>query len=115
MYYIPRGDGTQATRGVNIAKVLNMGVNFQASDGTYPVVGNNFWAMYDQPGERTGWGILSYNDNPYDGRDYRVTQPDPYTPGRTTLTEDRVYGDAITPIKNAHTAQFETLQKQFAH
>jgi hypothetical protein len=113
MYYIKRGDGTQATRGANIAKLLNIGMNYREEDGTYPVVGNNFWAMYDQPGEGTGWGIFSYNDNPYDGRDYRVAQPDPYTAGRTTLTEDRVYGDAITPIKNAHIAQFTTIQTQF--
>ncbi len=42
-----------------------------------------------------------------------MAQPDPYTTGRTTLTEDRAYGDAITPIKNAHVAQFTTLQAQF--
>ena len=113
LYYIKRGDGTQATRGANIAKTLNIGLSYHEADGTYPVVGNNFWGMYDQPGERTGWGLFSYNDNPYDGRDYRVTQPDPYTGGRTTLTEDRVYGDVITPIKNAHIAQFTTLQAQF--
>lgn len=112
-YYIKRGDGTQATRGANIARILHTGMSYQAEDGTYPVVGNNFWAMYDQPGERTGWGIFSYNDNPYDGRDYRVAQPDPYTSGRTTLTEDRVYGDAITPIKNAHIREFTALQTQF--
>jgi hypothetical protein len=114
MYYIKRGDGTQATRGAGIAARLAAQIAHRTPDGTYPVVGNNFWAMYDQPGERTGWGLFSYNDNPYDGRDYRVAQPDPYTPGRTTLTEDRVYGDAITPIKNAHIAQLTTLQTQFA-
>jgi hypothetical protein len=113
MYYIKRGDGTQATRGAGIAARLAAQIAYQTPDGTYPVVGNNFWGMYDQPGERTGWGIFSYNDNPYDGRDYRVAQPDPYTPGRTTLTEDRHYGDAITPIKNAHITQFTTLQTQF--
>jgi hypothetical protein len=113
MYYIKRGDGTQAARGANIGKLLNIGMNYREADGTYPVVGNNFWGMYDQPGEGTGWGIFSYNDNPYDGRDYRVAQPDPYTAGRTTLTEDRVYGDAITPLKSSHVAQFTTLQTQF--
>jgi hypothetical protein len=113
MYYIKRGDGTQAARGANIGRLLNLGMTYREADGTYPVVGNNFWAMYDQPGEGTGWGIFSYNDNPYDGRDYRVTQPDPYTPGRATLTEDRVYGDAVTPIKQAHIAQFTMLQNQF--
>jgi hypothetical protein len=113
MYYIKRGDGTQATRGARIAKILDAAINYQEADGTYPVVGYNFWGLYDQPGERIGWGIFSYNDNPYDGRDYRVAQPDPYTPGRTTLTEDRVYGDVLTPIKNAHITQFPTLQSQF--
>jgi hypothetical protein len=88
-------------------------MNYREEDGTYPIVGNNFWGMYDQPGEGIGWGIFSYNDNPYDGRDYQVALPDPYTPGRTTLTEDRPYGDAITPIKQAHIAQFSMLQTQF--
>jgi hypothetical protein len=69
--------------------------------------------VYDQPGEGTGWGIFGYNENPYDGRDYRIVQPDPITPGRTTLTEDRVYGDAITPIKSARIAEFTTLQIHF--
>jgi len=113
MYYVRRGDGTQAQRGANIARLLTRTMNYQEPDGTYPILGNNFWGMYDQPGERIGWGLFTYNDNPYDGRDYRVPQPDPYTPGRTTLTEDRVYGDAITPFKNAHIAQFTTLQTQF--
>ena len=98
MYYIKRGDGTQAARGANIGKLLNIGMNYREADGTYPVVGNNFWGMYDQPGEGTGWGIFSYNDNPYDGRDYRVAQPDPYAPGRTTLRVSTVaVGPAIGP------------------
>jgi hypothetical protein len=113
LYYIKRGDGSQVARGANIAKRLDIGMRYQEHDGTYPVLGNNFWGMYDQPGERIGWGLFTYNDNPYDGRDYRVAQPDPYTPGCTTLTEDRAYGDAITPIKRAHAAQLQILQGQF--
>jgi hypothetical protein len=88
-------------------------VSYREEDGTFPVLGYNFWGMYDQPGERTGWGLFSYNDNPYDGRDYRNPQPDPYAPGRTTLSEDRVYGDAITPIKQAHVAQHTALLARF--
>ncbi|MGH8952108.1 MAG: hypothetical protein ACRDX9_11845 [Acidimicrobiia bacterium] len=114
MYYVPKGDGTQAQRGASIAHNLTRQLTYRDADGTYRILGNNFWGLYDQPGEKIGWGIFSYNDNPYDGRDYRLSQPDPYTPGRTTLTEDRVYGDALTPIKNAHIAQFTTLQTQFA-
>ncbi len=85
----------QVVRGQRVNDRVTRLINFQASDGTYPFLGWFHWAAYDQVNEASGWGLLTLNDNPYDGRDYRVAMPDPHTPGRTTLTEDRVYGDYL--------------------
>ena len=114
LYYIPRGDGTQAARGTGIARNLKALASIRLADGTYPVVGNNFWGMYDQVGERIGWGLWTYNDNGYDGRNYLVSIPDPLATGRMTLTEDRVYGDSHTPVKAAQVELFSLIQAQIA-
>ena len=114
LYYIPKGDGTQAARGENIARILKAQAGIRLADGTFPVVGNNFWGMYDQVGERIGWGLWTYNDNGYDGRSYLTSIPDPLATGRMTLTEDRVYGDCHTPIKAAQVELFALIQAQIA-
>ena len=116
MYYLnPNGLDKQAANGARHATIITAAMQYQAPDGSYPYLGYFKWGLYDQPGDGVGvgWGLFSYNDNPYDGRDYRVAIPDPYTPGRTTWAEDRAYGDQLTPIVVAQKAMFTIVQSQF--
>ena len=59
---------TQASRGEHYATDLNAIFNAQGADGTYFALGMNFWGWSDDtPVEHTNYGLVSNNDNAYDG------------------------------------------------
>ena len=37
--------------------------------GNYPYLGVTFWELYDNWGEKLNWGIVTHNDNAYDGHE----------------------------------------------
>lgn len=85
----------QAVKGQKAKVDLEAALSYKTPGGVYPVIGYWWWAMYDHPGEGGGYGLCTLNLNPYDGRNYTASMPDPYTPGFNTLTEDQPYGDVL--------------------
>jgi len=69
--------------------------------GTYPIIGTNFWALIDFWNEKTDWGLISLNDNPYDGKSAtKTSRKDPW--GFSTGGEEKDYGDAVDYFKQAN-------------
>jgi hypothetical protein len=79
--------------------------------GVYQNGGLSWWGWYDQFDERINWGLVSYRDNAYDGKE-AVARPttDPY--GNTTIPEDRDFGDVLTSVKSANAQAFVTYHEQ---
>lgn len=60
--------GTQALRGEHYATDLSAIFNTRGADGTYFAVGMNFWGWSDDnSAEHTNYGLVSDNDDAYDG------------------------------------------------
>ncbi len=107
LYYM---SGTTAVTGSNTLMgaaekdcLLNESFSFSTTpSGIYPHIGWMKWEYPDQINEQLHWGVMSLNDNLYDGGDYRAVaqggpgpKPDPWDPTKTTLTEDFVYSDYL--------------------
>ncbi|HXM20956.1 MAG TPA: hypothetical protein VN948_06800 [Terriglobales bacterium] len=95
---------TQAARGQQYYDSERAAVNMRASNGTYPYVGISFWGLTDFWNEKIDWGLVSLNDNAYDGHE-AVTARGPCSPPLETMTcggEERNYGDAISKVKQAN-------------
>jgi len=59
---------TQAGRGAVYQQTVSALLRAKDSTtGTYHVVGFYWWDMFDENSEGLNWGLLSVNDNPYDG------------------------------------------------
>lgn len=60
----------QEDRGKAYDYQINGLLNYMSPYGSYPVVGESFWGLTDFPSEAGGinWGLVSLNDNPYDGK-----------------------------------------------
>ena len=96
---------TQEKRGQVYAEDQQYIFNAQAADGSYPIVGVNFWGLTDDtPGEHTNWGLISNRDNPYDGKcSVRATAvPDPL--GGHCGGEAADYGDFLSAVTVANAA-----------
>jgi len=66
----PIGFDTQTARGQ--AYYNMMAAQLQTAHttaGNYPYVGVTFWELYDNWGEKLNWGIVTHNDNAYDGHE----------------------------------------------
>lgn len=111
LYMHPGGQPTQQARG-GLYKAMLDGILTTASPGgLYQNVGLSWWGWYDQFNERMNWGLVSYKDNAYDGKEavaHSIT--DPY--GNTTIAEDRDFGDFLTSVKSANAQAFSTYQSQ---
>jgi hypothetical protein len=59
---------TQALRGQAYAKAMRRVIKVQSGDGSFPVIGIKWWQWNDNPGEHVNFGLVSLNDQPYDGK-----------------------------------------------
>jgi len=87
---------TQAERGQRYADKVGFLFNAVTSDGTHPVAGIKLWSWTDHWGEKANFGLVSFSDNAYDGREAVVgagTDPG----GWPTGGEERDYGDFLSP------------------
>ena len=104
---------TKTTTQLNAAISLGCHCDFA---GTYPIVGQSWWQLYDDPGQKVNFGLLTPRDDPYDGV---ASTPDPGVdqwgyvigcqgafalPGPTTPCEQGSYGDALGSIIRANNA-----------
>jgi hypothetical protein len=48
-------------------------LNAQGANGDYYVLGIDWWELIDNPGEHMNWGLMTGNDNAYDGREAIIT------------------------------------------
>ena len=73
------------------------------SDGTYPIVGVDWWEYMDKLGEKSNWGLVTAKDNAYDGKE-DVAAPSTDSWGYATGYEMADFGDFLTGAKDANLA-----------
>jgi hypothetical protein len=111
LYMHPGGLPTQQARGALYMAMLDGILAAAGPGGIYQNVGLSWWGWYDQFDERNNWGLVSYRDNVYDGKEAVARSiTDPY--GNATIPEDRDFGDFVTSVKSANTQVFATYQEQ---
>jgi len=104
---------TQAERGMAYADYIRALSNLRAADGTYPVVGIDWWAWTDKAagGESTNFGLVTNQDNAYDGKEaVQGTGADRW--GYPTGREKRDYGDFISAVVKANAELDMKLQSE---
>lgn len=85
---------------------VNYGLTTLSANNTYQVIGFEWWSLQDL--QYDNWGLVSQNDNAYDGieaiRNPQACETSYYTVNSTATcgNEDANYGDAITNIVNAN-------------
>ncbi len=102
------GYTTQAARGQGYAARANFLFNTATSSGSYTVIGLNWWAWEDSWGEKTNWGLVTFIDNAYDGKE-AVTALGTDVWGYPTGKELTNYGDFLGPVTNANQSINQTL------
>ncbi len=109
----PAQFATQQARGQAYASTMS-GMLTQmhvSSTGTYPWIGSVWWALVDSWGEKADWGLISLEDNPYDGVcDKTAKTVDQW--GYPCGGEEKNYGDVITPVKQANKIWLNVLTPQ---
>jgi hypothetical protein len=90
----------QLAKGAGYATKLGIEFNQTGNDGYGFIAGSDYWQYTDNSGEHGAYGLVSLNDNLYDGiESCGKSIKDPWgfttTPERTT----GCYGDFITPVK----------------
>jgi len=66
---------TQQARGERYRDYILEYLKAQGTNGDYPMVGLNWWGWMDQTNELANWGLVTYNDNAYDGVKARELPP----------------------------------------
>ncbi len=102
-----RASTTQSARGAAYQQKLLQDLNMAAAStdgalaGSQNIAGMKFWAWCDSWGEKTNWGLVSFLDNAYDGKEAIVASgTDPW--GYTTGGEEKNYDDFIDAVKSTN-------------
>jgi hypothetical protein len=108
-----RGRYYQTKTNKQLSTTISPGCNCSFA-GTYPIVGQSWWDLYDDPSQKTNFGLLTLRDDPYNGV---ASTPNPGVdqwgyptgcqgadalPGPTTPCEQGSYGDALDSIITAN-------------
>ena len=93
---------TQAKRGQVYAEDQQYIFKAQAADGSFPIIGVDFWGLTDDNrGEHTNWGLISNRDNAYDGKcAVRAVSKEPW--GGHCGGEAADYGDFLSDVTAAN-------------
>ncbi len=99
---------TQEDRGEAYASYVQQLLALRAPDGSYPVVGVDWWAWKDSTEaeddsdqDRSNFGLVTIQDNAYDGLEAVVADgTDPW--GYPTGGEQENYGDFLSDVTTAH-------------
>jgi hypothetical protein len=101
----PIGFDSQDARGNGYYKMMAGQLqSAHTTSGNYPYVGVAFWELYDNWGEKLNWGIVTHNDNAYDGHEAvagSVSCSAPLSRFRCG-GEARNYGDFVSWMKKAN-------------
>jgi hypothetical protein len=101
---------TQVERGTLYKQEVMRLFSFATHDGTYPVLGFDWWEYMDKPAEQSNWGLVTPNDNAYDGKEATEARGrDPW--GYLTGGENRDYGDFLSAVKNTNLLIDQQLTK----
>ncbi len=104
---------TQPARGQAYARALRRAFTLASARGLRPLAGVKFWALVDSWPEKTNWGLVTFRDNAYDGREaVRAAARDPW--GYPTGGEARDYGDSLGAIQRANHALAARLATEIA-
>src|SRR6266849_6223589 len=99
---------TQDLRGQGYANLVQNYWNTQATDGSYPVLGFNWWQFTDNMNEGVNFGLVDVLDNAYNGLEDRIaTGIDPW--GYPTGGETINHGDFLTSLQNQNLAILQAL------
>jgi hypothetical protein len=106
---------TQAARGQAYADFVQRVLSMRADDGTYPIVGIDWWAWSDKVtgGEGHNFGLVSIRDNAYDGRE-AVMASGQDAAGYPTGGEKANYGDFLSRVVRANESVGNMLRTGFA-
>jgi hypothetical protein len=92
---------TQAQRGQTYADKVTFLFNAKTPNGVYPVAGIKLWSWTDHWWEKANFGLVSFSDNAYNGREAVVSRGnDPW--GWPTGGEERNYGDFLSPVTDVN-------------
>jgi len=106
---------TQEVRGQAYAGYLRGLLSFRSpTDGAYPMLGLDFWAWTDKVvwGERNNFGLTSYHDNAYDGKeDVRNFSRD--AAGNAVGGEIRDHGNFLGTVTEANQSVCSVLRQEW--
>jgi hypothetical protein len=102
---------SQGERGARYQQVVETLFTYRAPDGAYPMVGLDWWEYMDKVDERVNWGLVTPQDNAYDGREARVRRGRDRW-GYATGGEARNYGDFLTSVQSANIAAMRRLKAE---
>jgi hypothetical protein len=105
---------TQAKRGQVYAADQQNIFNAKATDGSFPIMGVDFWGLSDDNrGEHTNWGLISNRDNAYDGKcAVRAESKDQW--GGHCGGETADYGDFLSAVISANAAIVQQMTSEAA-
>jgi hypothetical protein len=106
---------TQEERGAAYEKFIQNILDFQADDGTYPIIGIDWWAWTDKTvgGEGNNFGLVTNRDNAYDGKEAVIAAgQDPW--GHPTGGEKGNYGDFLSRVTRTNASIGQTLRKELS-
>jgi hypothetical protein len=92
---------TQEERGVLYRQEVTRLFSFATRDGTFPIVGLDWWEYMDKPAEEANWGLVTPNDNAYDGKEVEQARGKDRW-GFLTGGEARNYGDFLSAVRNTN-------------
>ena len=104
---------TQAARGQAYAARANFLFNTATSSGSYTVIGLNWWAWEDSWGEKTNWGLVTFIDNAYDGKEDIVAKGK-NSRSYATGGERRNYGDFVSYVARSNGDILHQLDRAIA-
>jgi hypothetical protein len=94
---------TQAERGAGYQTMVNNILTAKTTAyGSYPIVGFDWWGLYDLNSQDANWGFLTPLDNPYDGTSATIAGGGPDQWGYPTGGEVANYGDFLTAVTTAN-------------
>lgn len=100
---------SQAARAQQYDRDLQTFYASKGANGDHYVLGIDWWALTDgAPTQQTNWGLITNNDNAYDGvQNIRVSGRDQW--GFRTGGESRNYGNFLGPVTQTNTDILEQL------